>query len=91
MIRENQVDEVMVKLAEEINPPPDGMQDPSCSQWEGSPVSMPFHTDLKTLRLTAWKPSGVPSRIKAFQSQLSGRSSLPLDTQQCTRQVGKFC
>ena len=30
-----------------------------------------LHTDLKTLRLTAWKLSGTPSRIKAFQSPLS--------------------
>ena len=90
MNRENQADEVMVKLAEKITPPPDGLRD---SEQEGSSVRMPFHTDLKTLRLIAWKLSDVPSRIKAFQSQLSGRSSLPLDTQleQCTRQVGKFC
>ena len=25
-----------------------------------------FHTDLKTLRLTVWKLSSVPSRVKAF-------------------------
>ena len=94
MNRENQADEVMVKLAMEITLPPDGMRDPPpAPMQEGSPVSTPFHTDLKTLRLTAWKLSGIPSRIKAFQSQLSGRSSLPLETQleQCTRQVGKFC
>ena len=48
---------------------------------------MLFQTDLKTLRLEAWKLSRVPSRIKAFQGPLSRQSLLPLETQleQCTK------
>ena len=39
-----------------------------------------FHTVLTTLKLTAWKLSGVPSRTRTFQQKLSGQSSLPLET-----------
>ena len=53
--------------------------------------SMLFHVNLKTLRLTAWKLSCVPSRVMAFQGQLSKQSSLPLETQleQCTKAGGR--
>ena len=49
--------------------------------------AMLFHADLKTLRLTAWKLSGIPSRVRAFQRQLSKQFLLPLETQlvQCTK------
>ena len=38
-----------------------------------------YHTNLLTFRLTAWKLSSVPSRIKAFQKWVSKLSSLPLE------------
>ena len=44
-------------------------------------LGMRFHADLKTLRLTVWTLSGIPSRVRAFHRRLSKRSSLPLDTQ----------
>ena len=53
---------------------------------------MLFHTDLKTrlktLRVTAWKLSSIPSRIETFQTQLS-RQSLLLPLEQYTKVGGK--
>ena len=51
---------------------------------------MKIREDLVTFTLTAWKLSGVPSKIKSFQSQLSRRSLLPLEThlKQCTKVGG---
>ena len=44
------------------------------------------HTDLETLRLMAWKLSGVPSRTRSFLMQLSEQSLLPPMTplERCT-------
>jgi len=38
-----------------------------------------FHPDLKSLRLAAWKLSGVFSRVQAFRNQLSSQPWQPLD------------
>ena len=51
-----------------------------------------YHTNLQTLRLTVWKLIGMPSRIRAFQTQLSRLYSLPLEIQleQCIGQMRSF-
>jgi hypothetical protein len=44
-----------------------------------------FHADLKSLRLAAWKLSGVPSSVQAFQRQLLSQPWPPPDVlhEQC--------
>ena len=66
--------------AEEVLVPPslpDGMREPLLAPgWDLLSQHLPgkdmlYHTDLETLQLTDRKLSGMPSRTKGFQMQLS--------------------